>query len=282
MNEDYHIRKLTYEEIYCPIEWAKEEGWNPGLYDKDCFYQADSEGFLGGFINNQLIATISAVKYGEKFGFIGFYIVKPDYRKQGYGLKIWQEAIRSLSGRNIGLDGVVSQQDNYRKSGFKFAYRNIRYQGISNHSIEKNKTVIDLSSIPFEIINYYDKQFFPDDRTNFLKAWINQPESKVLGIIEGDKLRGYGMVRVCDSGYKIAPLFADNISFAESIFVGLQSKIPEGKTYYLDIPEVNHQANILVDKYDLNLVFETARMYNKEIPSLPVDKIFGVTSFELG
>lgn len=56
----------------------------------------------------------------------------------------------------------------------------------------------------------------------------------------------------------------------------------KGKTYYLDIPEVNHQANILVDQYDWNLVFETARMYNKEIPSLPVDKIFGVTSFELG
>ncbi|MTF40570.1 GNAT family N-acetyltransferase [Cyanobacterium aponinum] len=282
MDENYWIRKLTYEEINFPIEWAKQEGWNPGLYDKDCFYQADSGGFLGGFINNQLIATISAIKYGEKFGFIGFYIVKPDYRKQGYGLKIWQEAIKSLSGRNIGLDGVVSQQDNYRKSGFKLAYRNIRYQGISNHNIEINKTVIDLSSISFEIINNYDKQFFPDDRTNFLKQWIRQPESKVLGIIEGDKLRGYGMVRVCDFGYKIAPLFAENFSFAESIFVALQSNIPEGKTFYLDIPEVNHQANILVDKYNLNLVFETARMYNREIPSLPVDKIFGVTSFELG
>ena len=266
-----------------PLNWAKEEGWNPGIYDKDCFYQGDSEGFLGGFLDNQLIGTISAVKYGKSFGFIGFYIVKPEYRKQGYGLKIWQEAMTSLSGRNIGLDGVVSQQENYQKSGFKLAYRNMRYQGISHHNIaENNQTVIDISSLPFEMINNYDQQFFPDDRRDFLRAWIKQPESKILGIIQDNQLKGYGMVRVCYSGYKIAPLFADNLSFAESIFLALQCQIPEGKNFYLDIPEVNDSARILVGKYGLNLVFETARMYKKETPDLPLDRIFGVTSFELG
>ena len=31
--------------------------------------------------------------------------------------------------RVIGLDGVVAQQENYRKSGFELAYANIRYGG---------------------------------------------------------------------------------------------------------------------------------------------------------
>ena len=29
----------------------------------------------------------------------------------------------------IGLDGVVGQQENYRKSGFQLAYANVRYGG---------------------------------------------------------------------------------------------------------------------------------------------------------
>ena len=35
-----------------------------------------------------------------------------------------------LSGRTVGLDGVVAQQDNYRRSGFALAWRNARYEGL--------------------------------------------------------------------------------------------------------------------------------------------------------
>jgi hypothetical protein len=32
----------------------------------------------------------------------------------------------------------------------------------------------------------------------------------------------------------------------------------------------------------MTAVFETARMYTGQAPALPLDRIFGVTSFELG
>jgi hypothetical protein len=32
----------------------------------------------------------------------------------------------------------------------------------------------------------------------------------------------------------------------------------------------------------MNVVFETARMYTSDFPQLPLEKIFGVTTFELG
>ena len=38
----------------------------------------------------------------------------------------------------------------------------------------------------------------------------------------------------------------------------------------------------LVDRLDMNLVFETARMYLGPKPALPLDRLYGVTSFELG
>lgn len=45
-------------------------------------------------------------------------------------MRIWQHGMRYLGDRNVGLDGVVPQQANDRKSGFRLAYRNIRYQGL--------------------------------------------------------------------------------------------------------------------------------------------------------
>ena len=125
----YQIRGMTRNEVDTAIEWAAAEGWNPGLHDATCFFAADPDGFLAGLLDDELVATISVVKYGTSFGFLGLYIVKPTYRGRGYGLGLWNAGIEYLEQRTIGLDGVVAQQDNYRRSGFAFAYRNIRYQG---------------------------------------------------------------------------------------------------------------------------------------------------------
>jgi len=73
----YTIRTMTRQEVNIAIAWAAEEGWNPGLHDADCFYAADPSGFLVGLLGDEPIATISVVKYGNSFGFLGFYIVKP-------------------------------------------------------------------------------------------------------------------------------------------------------------------------------------------------------------
>lgn len=282
LSADYVIRSMTRNEVDLAIAWAASEGWNPGLHDADCFYRADPQGFLVGEINQQPIATISAIKYGETFGFLGFYIVQPKYRGQGYGMQLWNAALSYLAGRNIGLDGVVAQQSNYQQSGFKLAYRNIRYGGISGGSESNRSNIIPLSQVPFEIIEQYDRPFFPAERSRFLRSWLNQPESIALGILKEGNLAGYGMIRPCRSGYKIGPLFADNSEFAEALFLALKSRVESGQPIYLDVPEPNQQAVLLAEKHQMQLVFETARMYTGDFPDLPLHHIFSVTSFELG
>ncbi len=278
----YTIRSMTREEIDLAIEWAAMEGWNPGIHDANCFHGADPNGFLVGLLGDTPIAVISAIKYGKSFGFIGFYIVKPEYRGRGYGIQIWNAAMTYLSGRNIGLDGVVAQQSNYMKSGFKLAYRNIRYEGVASGDLSKSHDVVNLSKIPINVVVEYDQTFFQEDRSHFLTLWLNQPQSVSLGILQEGKLSGYGMIRVCRSGYKIGPLFANAPHLAESLFVSLVSNVEPGKPFYLDIPETNSYAVALAKNYDMKLVFETARMYTGAFPDFPMEAYFGVTSFELG
>jgi len=281
-NKIFRIRTMKQDEVNLAIEWAAKEGWNPGIHDADCYYSADSNGFFIGILGDEPIATISAVKYGKSFGFIGFYIVKPEFRGKGYGIKIWNKGLKYLHGRNVGLDGVVAQQENYKKSGFKFAYRNIRYQGNGGGKFPDNSSVIKLSEINFETVNFYDQKLFPENRTVFLKSWINQSDSKALGILKNNKLAGFGVIRKCNSAYKIGPLFADNPDLAEELFLALKSQTKSTDKFFLDTPEINKAAVNLAKTYKMNVVFETSRMYTKEAPNISVNKIFGVTSFELG
>lgn len=282
MQEDFNIRTMTRKDVDLAVDWAAAEGWNPGLYDADCFYAADPEGFFIGELNGKPVSTVSAVRYGKTFGFLGFYIVKPEFRGHNYGIQIGTTGFNYLSGRNIGLDGVAAQQENYKKSGFKIAHRNMRYKGLTGGNSPKNTDIISLCDLPFEITELYDRPFFPDRRTEFLKAWLHQPESLVLGILEKGKLSGYGMIRVCRSGYKIGPLFADNSELAETLFGALKTGVKSGEPLYLDIPELNPEALALVNKYKMSFVFETARMYTGHAPQLPLNKLYGITSFELG
>ncbi|MEZ4886661.1 MAG: GNAT family N-acetyltransferase [Chitinophagales bacterium] len=282
-NKHYTIRTMTRSEIDIAVEWAAKEGWNPGLQDADSFYAADPNGFLIGLLNGEPIACISAVRYGDSFGFIGFYIVHPDYRGKGYGLQIWDAALDYLKGRNVGLDGVLEQQENYKKSGFELAYRNIRFEGKSSGKFPQHEGLVKLNSLPFEEIEAYDRTFFPDNRSAFLQSWIRESNDKEgFAVVKEGQLQGYGMIRKCGLGYKIGPLFADNANLAEVLLLALTANLSPEEVFYFDTPEVNQAAVDLAEKYGMKRVFETARMYNQSNPAIDLQRLFGVTTFELG
>jgi len=279
---DYKIRPTTREELNISIEWAAKEGWNPGLNDGNAFYATDSKGFLLGFLDGEPIASISSVAYDDSFGFLGFYIVKPEYRDKGYGMQIWNEAIKHLPTQNIGLDGVLAQQENYKKSGFKLAYRNIRYEGVGTNDKVDDPNIIPLLQVPFEQLLKYDRQVFPTERAVFLEEWIKQPESLAIAYIKDSNLLGYGMIRKCRTGFKVGPLFADDKVIADTLFQRMRSFAGADLQIFLDTPEVNKSAVLLAETYAMKPMFETARMYTKEQSKVDLQKVFGVTTFELG
>ncbi|KUY88522.1 GCN5 family acetyltransferase [Burkholderia territorii] len=278
-SEDFVVRTMSASDVAMSVEWAAAEGWNPGLHDAQCFRQADPAGFFVGLWRGEPVACLAAVAYDEHFGFIGLYIVKPEFRGKGLGMRIWQHGIHYLGERNIGLDGVVAQQANYGKSGFRLAYRNIRYQGhVSGIGCAY---VAEAADVPFEQLLAYDRQCFPVSRERFVSVWIAQPDAVALATIDAGRVAGYGVVRRCQAGCKIGPLFADDADVATGLFRALASRMP-GEMIVLDVPETNRAAVGLAEGHGMSSVFETARMYTKEAPAIAIDRVFGVTSFELG
>ncbi|MGF6654872.1 ribosomal protein S18 acetylase RimI-like enzyme [Paraburkholderia youngii] len=278
-HSDFVVRNMSSSEVDLAIEWAAAEGWNPGLDDARCFWNADPNGFFVGIWRGEPVACISAVAYDERFGFIGLYIVKPAFRARGFGLRTWQHAMRYLGDRTIGLDGVVAQQQNYKKSGFQLAYRNIRFQGVVRAASTPRLT--NAREIPFAQLLAYDSACFSTNRSRFLADWIAQSQALALADVGNDQIRGYGVLRRCRSGYKIGPLFADDARIANDLFDGLVASAA-GEVIALDVPEVNAAAVALAERYGMVSAFETARMYTRAAPAIPVQRVFGVSTFELG
>ncbi|WP_432698383.1 GNAT family N-acetyltransferase [Marinobacterium sp. YM272] len=277
------IRPMQKHELGLMMDWAAEEGWNPGLHDGDCYFSADPKGFLLALLDGEPVATLSGVRYSDEFGFLGFYIVKPEYRGRGLGMQIWKAGMDYLAGCNIALDGVVAQQSNYARSGFRFAWNNVRYAGQARHAqCESAAASFPLSVTDLAELLDYDKPFFPVARPEFLASWIDQPGATALGVRKQGRLAGYGVIRPCREGFKIGPLYADSPQLAEVLFNDLQQTVPVGAQIYLDLPDTNLEAVGLAQAAGMEPVFETARMYTGDTPELPLDRLYGVTSFEIG
>lgn len=274
------IRTMRPDEIALAADWAAAEGWNPGLADAACFATVDPGGFLIGELDGVPAATISCVNYDDRFAFLGFYIVRQDLRGRGYGLQIWNAAIAHAGSRVIGLDGVVAQQANYKKSGFQLAYPNIRYGG-TVVAPAAPQGLIALCDVPPAMVEASDATVFPAPRPAFLRAWIGVPGHIGCALMRAGRLAGWGVLRPCRRGCKIGPLVADSRATAEAVLSALLANAGGGEVF-LDVPAVNREAVALAESLGLAPVFETARMYTGAIPPLRLEQVFGVTTFELG
>jgi GNAT superfamily N-acetyltransferase len=279
--DPFMIRPMRADEIALAADWAAAEGWNPGLSDAPCFATVDAAGFLIGEIDGKPAATISCVNYDDSFAFLGFYIVRTDLRGRGFGWRIWQAAITHAGARTVGLDGVVAQQDNYRKSGFRLAHRNVRYGGRVAAVGVGARSLMPLADVPLAIVAADDATVFPAPRLAFLRAWIGTSGHVGRALMRDGALAAWGVIRPSREGFRIGPLVADDRAAAEAVFDALIAAVGDADVY-LDLPEPNQEAQALAQSRGLKPVFETARMYTGKVRDVAIQRIFGVTTFELG
>ena len=279
------FKKLDFEGVQTLVDWAAKEGWNPGPSDAAVFWKTDPDGFYGLFNGDKLVAGGAIISYGGAFGFMGLYIVHPDYRGNGIGRRLWYLRRDTLLSRlrndaSVGMDGVVEMQPFYKKGGFEIAFRDERYQRMGE-DFNYSPSVVKLKPSDIPQVQAYDQICFGFSRPSFLDAWLSMKDSHVFLYKKNGQMMGYAVLRKTGVGAKIGPLFADDMHVAEELYKACLTA-GEGAPVFLDIPVINEEAVALVKKYNADYVFECARMYRGTPPDLPIHQIFGITTFELG
>ena len=294
-----HCRQARPEEVALLIDWAAAEGWNPGLDDASVFRAADPAGFLVACQEDDApVAGISVIKqgttaHGDPYGFLGLYICLPAHRGSGCGWQVWQAGMQYLEGYTVALDGVVEQQANYRKSGFEFAWRNVRFMGSATEVA--NRQAADDSSIrcrlaeprDIAVLVGLDEQSGGVRRETYLSGWFANTDHRTTVLVErhrqGEKpeLLGCGTIRQCLSGHKIGPLLCVEPGVADALVCALVEHSVASEVT-LDVPEINPAGMAFAASLGLKPVFETARMYRGKPPTPVIEQVFGMASLELG
>ncbi|MGV9427894.1 GNAT family N-acetyltransferase [Streptomyces sp. NPDC003656] len=278
--QDLVVTQATLADWPVISAWAAAEGWNPGLSDGPAFFAQDPEGFFLGRIDGEPVSAVSVVNYGDDYAFLGCYLVRPDLRGQGHGLTTWKTALAHAGTRTVGLDGVVAQQDNYRRSGFELAHRTARYTGPAPTGPVPDG-VRPAEAADLVAVTAYDSACSPADRPRFLAEWLTLPGHRAFVREDGGRLTGYGVIRPGHDCPRVGPLFADTADDARALLTALSAEVA-GQQVAVDIPEPNKAAVALALDLGLAPSFETARMYTGPVREHALDRVFGVATLELG
>ena len=123
-------------------------------------------------------------------------------------------------------------------------------------------------------------------RENILLEALSYPDTKGLFFQDDNKIKGYGLIRPCISGFRIGPLLADNLEVARCILMELL-EYSGSKNVIIDIPGINKDGQTLMIEFNAthDEQFDTIAMlksgsFIKYKPDMR--KNYGIFSLEIG
>ena len=235
-------------------------GMDPGRCDAVPFHAADPTGFLiaeadDGELAGEPAAAISVVRYGDSFGFLGLYIVRPEYRGRGLGMAVWKagmdvsERPHGRAGRRGGPAGQLPQ------IGVRAGTQERPVPGRRPVSSSTEPGCWPVG-VPFDRLLAYDLPC--SERQGGVPVGLDRHAGRDRpggGRHEG--LRGRAALR---GGLEDRPLFADDEATAEALFLGICARLPTDGPVILDVPEPNRTAMRMAERAGLTQVFETAHV----------------------
>jgi len=158
MESKWRIRQAEEPEVELYLKWADREGWvmrpeiTRGFYKEFpygwfiCELISDSSKtsrdqkptISNERTSNKAIGVLHCVKYRSNVGFIGFFVVDPEHRGQGFGQKMFQYVVEDYlfaengggpEAKAVGLFAMKDAVPFYMRHGFQKEEETVRFLG---------------------------------------------------------------------------------------------------------------------------------------------------------
>ncbi len=276
------IRPLRDAELPLANSWAVGQAWNPGPSDGLVFNAADPGSLLALETAGGPVGVVSAVRMTDEFGFIGFLVLDPAYRRAPYGWMLVQAGLERMGERVIGADSEEARVRGYRRLGFDPSFRTLTWRGVAPvRPAVWAAGVACVGEVAADELDAYDARNTGHARSAVLREWMGLPGRRTLVFRREGRLCGLGTARRCHRGVRIGPLQADDPEAAGALFDALAGFAP-GEPIWLDCPENNPEAARLAAERGLVATDLVVRLYRGEPPPGRPECVYGLMSFALG
>ena len=293
-----HIIETEAEFESIVVKWMAEEKWRPGLKDAECFLACDPSGTLVGELNGKPICCVTVTKHGDNFGHIGMYIVKKEYRGEGYGLAIFNAALERVKPtRTLAGYSLLHEEKMYQKRGYQSHFYVAHFDFDLPDALSCLSEVSEKSAVNIECLNQvdqeslfaYDSHVFGFPRHAFLSKWLRVPGSHARVATDGEgSVVGYVVARptfVKVDGFKIGPLFADSVTIAEKLLKSVFEELQEEESVpVVCIDSFTEEGKLLASRLEGKRGFDYVYMTSTGIlpKACQFNKWFGLTASEIG
>ncbi|KAI0394991.1 acyl-CoA N-acyltransferase [Xylariaceae sp. FL0594] len=192
-------------------------------------------------------------------GWLGFFVVKEPYRGHGLGRALFKAALDSLQADTgicyIGLDAVPEQRGTYGRRGFVetnliavFSRSNARdvppppaLGGLNDNEHEEEVTDIRILDAKALVESEAAHCGLRRPRLWTQEALFHRPDVSGLAVVAKNNnnnsredeediiIKGWILVRRCDEGYRIGPLYAERKDLADYLLHAAMSNLVEDK-----------------------------------------------------
>jgi GNAT superfamily N-acetyltransferase len=281
------IRPLARAELDVVLAWGDSDP-APDPHDAAAIWDADPSGLWGVEVDGVLVAAASSLAHQGQLGRIGFIAVRPEMRRRGIGQLTMQFladdlVARLAPGAAVTLDASIETIDHAERLGFVAVGSVTRVRGTAEVGRRGPHTgeIRALTAVPFELVMGLDTLHTGVLRESLLRTWIEPPGGLALGVYERGELLGMGALRRSRTGLAIGPLYASEPDVAQDLFSALTSP-HAGAAITLDVPAENPAAVEFAAAHGLTTQSSRTTMALGDLPVLPVDTVYGITSYELG
>ena len=180
---------------------------------------------------------------------------------------------------------MLDRVETYKRQGFVPHNTHSRFSLRGTGTPSSDSRIAPMASLELAALARLDSAWFGAYRRGVLLGLLHCPGATALAYVDASgAVAGYGVLRPCIGGFKIAPLFAVSEHVADALLAALLGAVRAGDQVIIDVVVSLPVQQQWIGKHGGQFVFSCIRMYVDEVQPTGqrMDVVFGLTSLEFG
>lgn len=234
-----HYRTMRQAEISAGLALCRSARWNQLQRDWELFLRLSPAGCFVAVNEENVVGTVTTVRYQDRFSWIGMVLVDSTLRRQGIGSQLLREAIEILRDEEtIKLDATPAGREIYLKLDFVDEYRLSRMETVVANVAPMESSARLMTKNDLAAVTEMDRQVFGADRRALLEWMLEGALEYAWLVRENNELKGYCFGRHGYNFEQLGPIIANDLATAQQL-VSACLREQSGQTFILDAAHHN-------------------------------------------